>query len=345
VIRIGPHEIANPLFLAPMAGISDSLFRTLCSEYGAGYATSEMVSSDTLLHNHRKTRFRVRRAQGGLPHAVQIAGSDPVKLADAARFNVSNGADVIDINMGCPAKKVCNKMAGSALLADEKLVERILRSVVAAVAVPVTLKIRTGTERANRNGVRIAKLAESCGIQALAVHGRTRADRFTGAAEYDTIAAIKQAISIPVIANGDISTPEKAQYVLNHTRADGIMLGRAAQGYPWIFREVSHWLSTGEKLQAATVTETHSVLIRHVTDMHKLYGEYRGVRIARKHISWYCKRQRNAAAFRQRVNHVETSREQLALIDGFFTGLVFADLANEIIPPPRPPGLPGPRSP
>lgn len=310
-----------------MAGVTDSLFRELCLEQGAGYAASEMVSSDTSLHNHRKTRFRVKRASEVLPHAIQIVGSEPHKLAEAARFNVSIGADVIDINMGCPAKKVCNKLAGSALLADESQVEKILGAVVAAVNVPVTLKIRTGPDRENRNGVRIARLAQSCGVQALAVHGRTRADRFKGEAEYDTIAAIKNSVDIPIIANGDIRTLQQAQDVLKRTRADGIMIGRAAQGYPWIFREISFGLKTGEVLEAATATETHSVLVRHVKGMHQLYGEYRGVRIARKHISWYCKHQRGAAAFRQLVNSVETSKEQLTLIDGFFEGLDLCDHA------------------
>lgn len=318
MLRIGQFDISNTLFLAPMAGVTDSIFRSICVEQGAGFVTSEMVSSDTTLHNTSKTVNRVRRANTTLPHSVQIVGSDPHKLAQAAQYNVTLGADIIDINMGCPAKKVCNKLAGSALLEDEKLVAKILRAVVKAVDVPVTLKIRTGPDRERRNGVNIARIAEANGVQALAVHGRTRVDRFAGEAEYDTIREIKQTISIPVIANGDIRTPADAVRVLQHTHADGLMIGRAAQGNPWLFREIRQLLDTGKVTVAANDCERHNVLTRHVQELHALHGEFRGVRIARKHISWYCKHQRGSANFRNTVNQVETATEQLALIAHFF---------------------------
>jgi len=286
-IDIGPFTARNNVFLAPMAGISDAPFRSLCARENAGYAASEMISSDSTLHATDKTRHRVLRCNNGLPHAVQIAGSSPDYLADAAEFNVRLGADIIDINMGCPAKKVCNRAAGSALLEHPKLVRQILRSVVARVDVPVTLKIRTGPSPAERNGVAIVKLAEEEGVACVAVHGRTRSDKFKGYAEYDTIKAIKESVQIPVIANGDISSADDAVSVLNYTKADGVMIGRAAQGNPWIFKEVVAVLSGG-------------------------------TRIARKHIAWYCKGLRNANVFRQRVNHVESAKEQTLIVQQFF---------------------------
>lgn len=327
MFELGDWTIRNNLCLAPMAGVTDSVFRRLCVDFGAGYITSEMISSDTTLHNSQKTLSRRVRASNDLPHTVQIVGSDPQTLAQAAQYNVDTGADIIDINMGCPAKKVCNKAAGSALLSDEKLVGAILQAVVKAVSVPVTLKIRTGPTRADRNGVTIAKIAEDAGIQALAVHGRTREDRFKGEAEYATIAAIKQAIGIPVIANGDITTPEQAASVLSQTGADGIMIGRAAQGQPWIFREIRAWLDNGTVLAPPTNDEIHATVVRHVNGLHALYGEYRGVRIARKHIAWYCKHKRNSAAFREQINYEETAAGQIDMINRFYSGDTFANAA------------------
>lgn len=327
MFELGKWTIKNNLCLAPMAGVTDSVFRRLCVDFGAGYITSEMVSCDTTLHNSQKTLSRVQRAADHLPHTVQIVGSDPHSLAEAAQYNVRNGADIIDINMGCPAKKVCNKAAGSALLSDEKLVSTILQSVVGAVTVPVTLKIRTGPSRDQRNGVTIAKIAEAAGIQALAVHGRTREDRFKGQAEYDTIAAIKQAVTIPVIANGDITTPQQAAQVLDVTGADAIMVGRAAQGRPWLFREIRTWLDHGTVMPEPTDSEVHAAVVRHVHGIHALYGEYRGVRIARKHIAWYCKHKRNSAAFREQINYVESAAQQIDMIHRFYSGDTFATAA------------------
>jgi tRNA-dihydrouridine synthase B len=283
-------------------------------------AASEMVSSNSLLWGSKKTLRRADHTGEDDPRAVQIVGSDPAMMAQAARYNVDNGAQIIDINMGCPAKKICNVYAGSALMQNEKLVVEILEAVVKSVDVPVTLKIRTGWDRANKNGPAIARVAEASGIQALAVHGRTRADAFQGEAEYDTIAAIKAAVRIPIIANGDIGTPEKAALVLARTGADGLMIGRAAQGNPWIFREVEHYLATGEKLAPPPVTEVRDTLLDHLETLYAFYGEYSGVRMARKHISWYSKGLRDGAAFRHRVNQVETREAQLAMVREFFDG-------------------------
>ncbi len=288
-MRIGPYKLKNNLFLAPMAGVTDRPFRSLCRRLGAGMAASEMVSSNSLLWGSKKTLRRADHTGEDDPRAVQIVGSDPAMMAQAARYNVDNGAQIIDINMGCPAKKICNVYAGSALMQNEKLVAEILEAVVKSVDVPVTLKIRTGWDRANKNGPAIARVAENSGIQALAVHGRTRADAFQGEAEYDTIAAIKAVVKIPVIANGDIGTPEKAALVLARTGADGLMIGRAAQGNPWIFREIEHYLATGEKLAPPPVTEVRDTLLDHLETLYAFYGEYSGVRMARKHISWYSK--------------------------------------------------------
>jgi tRNA-dihydrouridine synthase B len=320
-MHIGPHVLKNNLIVAPMAGVTDRPFRQLCKAMGAGMAVSEMIAANPQLWNTAKSQRRSDHRGEVDPISVQIAGADPQMMADAARHNVQRGAQIIDINMGCPAKKVCNVAAGSALLRDEQLVGKILDSVVAAVEVPVTLKIRTGWDAHNRNAVRVAKIAESCGIQALSVHGRTRACGFAGNAEYDTIAAVKSEINIPVIANGDIDSPEKAREVLSRTRVDAIMIGRAAQGRPWIFREIEHFLVSGEHLPAPEVGEIHGVLVRHLHALYALYGEQSGVRIARKHISWYTSTLACVATFRQTMNRLETAREQLAAVDRFFTEL------------------------
>lgn len=324
-MQIGPYQLANNLVLAPMAGVTDRPFRQLCKKMGAGLAVSEMVSSNSLLWGSEKTKRRANHDGEVEPKSIQIAGADPKMMAEAARYNVDNGAQIIDINMGCPAKKVCNVMAGSALLQDEPLVSRILDAVIAAVDVPVTLKIRTGWDKSHRNGTRIARIAEAAGVQALSIHGRTRACGYKGDAEYETIAAIKSAISIPVIANGDITTPEKAKYVLEYTGADGIMIGRAAQGRPWIFREVEHFLKTGEKLPEPNVAEVRNILLEHLRNLYNFYGEYTGVRVARKHISWYSKGHPHGAVFRQLVNRVDTVEEQLQLIQEFFDKLMMRE--------------------
>ena len=321
-MQIGPYKLANQLILAPMAGVTDRPFRQLCRKMGAGMAVSEMVSSNSLLWGSEKTRRRANHDGEGEPRAVQIMGADPQMMAEAARYNADNGAQIIDINMGCPAKKVCNVAAGSALLQDETLVGNILDAVVNAVDVPVTLKIRTGWDTDNRNGVRIAHIAESAGIQSLAVHGRTRACGYKGEAEFDTIAAIKSAINIPVVANGDITTPEKAKAVLDYTGADAVMIGRAAQGRPWIFREIDHYLRTGTKLPEPGVNEVRDILLEHLDNLYAFYGEYTGVRMARKHISWYSKGQRHGAAFRQAVNRVESVEEQREITKTFFDDLI-----------------------
>lgn len=318
MMEIGTHTIDNPVFLAPMAGVTDRPFRDLCAAQGAGFAASEMISSDTLLFATAKTRHRIERANNNLPHAVQIAGADPDDMADAAALNVTYGAEIIDINMGCPAKKVCNRMAGSALLQYPQQVRAILRAVVKRVDVPVTLKIRTGPTPETRNGVAIARIAEQEGISALAVHGRTRADRFKGAAEYDTIAAIADDVNLPVIANGDIRTGADASAVLAYTGAAGIMVGRAAQGNPWIFREITAALR-GETAPETPTPETIArALLTQLRGCHELYGEYRGVRIGRKHIAWYCSGLRGAAAFRASINQIETAAEQLGHVERFF---------------------------
>jgi tRNA-dihydrouridine synthase B len=305
-----------------MAGVTDRPFRQLCKQLGAGMAVSEMVSSNSLLWGSEKTKRRANHDGEVEPRSIQIVGTDPQLMADAARYNVENGAQIIDINMGCPAKKICNVMAGSALLRDELLVARILNAVINAIDVPVTLKIRTGWDKSTRNGVAIAKIAESEGIQALAVHGRTRACAYTGDAEYDTIAAIKQSIQIPVIANGDIRNPEKAKFVLDYTGADAVMIGRAAQGNPWIFREINHYLATGEKLAEPSIHEIRDTLLAHLENLYQFYGEYAGVRIARKHLSWYSKGQNSSSIFRDMVNRVSSSDEQRQMTRQFFDQLI-----------------------
>ncbi|WP_212628943.1 tRNA dihydrouridine synthase DusB [Pseudomonas sp. KB-10] len=316
--RIGPYTLPNRLILAPMAGVTDRPFRQLCRRLGAGLVVSEMVTSDVRLWNSRKSSLRLLHAGDPEPRSVQIAGGDPQMMADAARKNVELGAQIIDINMGCPAKKVCNKAAGSALLRDEPLVREILDAVVGAVDVPVTLKIRTGWDRANKNGVTVAKIAEDAGISALSVHGRTRADLYTGEAEYETIAAIKQAVSIPVFANGDIDSPEKAKAVLDATGADALLIGRAAQGRPWIFREIEHYLRTGETLPAPSLLEVERILLEHLAALHAFYGELMGVRIARKHVGWYLATLPGAREFRAQFNRLDSTDAQCAHVRAFF---------------------------
>jgi tRNA-dihydrouridine synthase B len=320
-MQIGSHILKNNLIVAPMAGVTDRPFRQLCKSMGAGMAVSEMVSSNSLLWGSEKTRRRANHEGEVDPISVQIAGADPAMMAEAARYNVGQGAQIIDINMGCPAKKICNVMAGSALLQDEPLVGKILDAVVRAVEVPVTLKIRTGWDKQHKNALSVARIAESAGIQALAIHGRTRACAYTGHAEYDTIATVKAAVNIPVIANGDINTPEQARQILDYTGADAVMIGRAAQGRPWIFREISHYLETGQHIPLPEVAEIHRVLIDHLHDLYEFYGEYSGVRIARKHISWYTKGLVGSAMFRHLMNQLQSTEQQLAAVNEFFNKL------------------------
>ncbi len=321
-MQIGPYTLNNNLVLAPMAGVTDRPFRQLCKNLGAGMAVSEMVSSNSLLWGSEKTRRRANHDGETAPRAVQIAGADPRLMAEAAQYNADNGAQIIDINMGCPAKKVCNVMAGSALLQDESLVARILEAVVKAVAVPVTLKIRTGWDKGHRNGIAVAHIAEMSGIQSLAVHGRTRACAYTGEAEYDTIAAIKAAVKIPVLANGDIHTPEQAKFVLDYTGADGVMIGRAAQGRPWIFRSIAHTLATGNIMPEPGITEIRDILLDHMRNLYAFYGEHTGVLMARKHLSWYSKGQSGGALFRQTINAAASIEQQTSLTHEFFDRLV-----------------------
>ena len=321
-MRIGPHLLRNNLIVAPMAGVTDRPFRQLCKRLGAGMAVSEMVTSNSLLYGSEKTRRRANHEGESAPISVQIAGADPTMLAQAARHNVDNGAQIIDINMGCPAKKVCNVWAGSALLRNEALVARILGAVVAAVAVPVTLKIRTGWDNAHRNALAIARIAEDCGIAALAVHGRSRDQLYTGCAEYDTIAAVKAALHIPVIANGDIDSPQKAAQVLRQTGADAVMIGRAAQGRPWIFREIRHYLAGGALLPPPSLAEVRDILLSHLDQLHAFYGEPQGVHIARKHLGWYARDRPENAAFRSVVNAAQSAAVQRQLTTDYFARLI-----------------------
>ena len=321
-MQIGPHRIDTPVILAPMAGVTDKPFRQLCKRLGAGLAVSEMTISDARFWKTDKSRRRMDHDGEPAPISVQIAGTEPRQLAEAARYNVDHGAQIIDINMGCPAKKVCNAWAGSALMRDESLVARILEAVVGAVDVPVTLKIRTGWDCDHRNGPVIARIAEASGIAALAVHGRTRDQHYTGQAEYDTIAAIKAELRIPVFANGDVDSPHKAAAVLKATGADAVMIGRAAQGRPWIFREVAHFLATGDVLPAPALAEVRDVLLGHLHALHAFYGEAQGVRIARKHLGWYAKDRPENAAFRAVVNRAETAETQVALTTDYFDALI-----------------------
>jgi tRNA-dihydrouridine synthase B len=320
-MQIGRYSFPGGLVAAPMAGVTDRAFRRLCRAFGADLAVSEMVSAKPALQTSPRTRRRLDHAGESGPISVQIVGGVPHDLAEAARLNVDGGAQIIDINMGCPARKVCNVRAGSALLDDERLVARILQSVVGAVDVPVTLKLRTGPDPAKRNAVRVAKIAEDAGVQALTVHGRTRTCGFGGRAEYETIAAVKATVGIPVIANGDIDSPETAQAVLDRTRADAIMIGRAAQGRPWIFREIRHFLDHGRCAPPPALREIRDVLRHHLDDLYGMYGEGPGVRIARKHVGWYTRTLHGAEGFRARFNGLETSAAQLAGIDDFLTRL------------------------
>ncbi|UTY56404.1 tRNA dihydrouridine synthase DusB [Massilia sp. erpn] len=317
-MQIGPHQLRNNVFVAPMAGVTDRPFRQLCKELGAGYAVSEMAASNPRLWASEKSARRTDHAGEMEPKAVQIAGADPQDLADCAKFNVDRGAQIIDINMGCPVKKVCNNWCGSALLQHEDLVERILHAVVGAVDVPVTLKFRTGWNRENKNALNIARIAEQAGIQMLTLHGRTRADGYTGDAEYETIAAVKAAVKIPVVANGDITTPEKARYVLDKTGADAVMVGRAAQGRPWIFREIAHFLATGTHLPPPLVAEVRHLMSEHLQAHYAFYGDFLGVRTARKHIGWYVRDLAGGEDFRQAMNKLESTTEQLRAVDQFF---------------------------
>ena len=320
-MQIGPYNISSPFVLAPMAGITDLPFRRLCREFGAGMTTSEMTTADSSLWQTQKSRKRLEMEMGidSEPRVVQIAGSDPARMALAAKLVVERGAQIVDINMGCPAKKVCKSLAGSALLENEPLVGRILDAVVAATDVPVTLKIRTGPDPQQRNGVRIARLAAACGIAALAVHGRTRACRFKGRAEYETIARIKDEVSIPVIANGDITTVEKSLEVLKLSSADALMIGRAAQGRPWIFRELNHFHQTGQHVQPLEKNQVRDIMLDHLDDLYQFYGERTGVRVARKHLSWYCASLKNSGEFRSRVVRVNSTSEQIRLTRNYFS--------------------------
>ena len=317
-MQIGPYQLTNPIALAPMAGVTDRPFRQLCRALGAGYVVTEMVSSNPKLKHTRKTKWRSNFDGEPSPLAVQIVGSEPGTLAEAAIYNVGLGAQIIDINMGCPAKKVCGKLGGSALLSDIVLVEQILKAVVAAVDVPVTLKIRTGPDTGNRNGLEVAKIAESCGIAALAVHGRTRADRFNGQAEYETIRRICNSISLPVFANGDVTTAKQARQVLDYTGAAGLMIGRGAQGNPWIFREFSHYLSSGEVLAPPQATEVHEVMRDHLQRLHNFYGEDHGVQVARKHIGWYLKGRPDSKQILYDLMRVQTAKAQFQLLEQHF---------------------------
>ena len=326
-MRIGPYVIEPRVVLAPMAGVTDKPFRQLCKQLGAGLAVSEMTTSDPRFWNTAKSRHRMDHAGEPDPISVQIAGTVPSVMADAARHNVDQGAQIIDINMGCPAKKVCNAWAGSALMREPALVADILRAVVDAVDVPVTLKIRTGWAADRRNALEIARIAEDAGIAALAVHGRTRDQQYTGTAEYDTIAQVKAALSIPVMANGDIDSPRKAEAVLAHTGCDAVLVGRAAQGRPWIFREIAHYLATGEALPPPRLSEIRDILLGHLQHLHSFYGEVSGVRIARKHLGWYAKdrpehSEEQRAAFRAVVNRAETTQAQLQLTRDYFDALI-----------------------
>ena len=320
-MRIGPYQLENNLIVAPMAGITDRPFRQLCRRMGAGLAVSEMMSSNPKVWKTDKSMNRMDHSGESGIRSVQIAGADPELMAQAAQFNVDNGAQIIDINMGCPAKKVNKKLAGSALLQYPQLVEEIVQAVVAAVDVPVTLKIRTGWDTDNRNGVEIAKIAERNGIASLAVHGRTRACMYKGEAEYATIRDIKRSISIPVVANGDITSPEKAKQVLEYTGADAIMIGRAAQGRPWIFREIDHYLRTGEHMPAPALSEVQSILMEHLVNLHQFYGEPMGARIARKHVSWYLQAHDQEGQFRRVFNALETPNEQIEALEQYFKTL------------------------
>jgi len=325
-VILGPFQLSNQLFVAPMAGVTDRPFRQLCKRLGAGYAVSEMIASNAMLWNSEKTLRRANHDGETNPISVQIAGADPSMMAQAALLNIDRGAQIIDINMGCPAKKVCNVASGSALLQNEPLVAKILEEIVKSVQlnhpkVPVTLKIRTGWDRAHKNALRIAKIAEDNGIAMLTIHGRTKADLYHGEAEYETIAEVKASVKIPIVANGDINSPEKAKLVLEKTNADAIMIGRAAQGKPWIFREIDHFLKTGNYLPAPDISEISNIMHDHLLEHYLFYGNYIGLRSARKHIAWYCKGLRNSHQFRARMNTIESCEEQLKAVQDYFEEL------------------------
>jgi len=325
-VILGPFQLSNQLFVAPMAGVTDRPFRQLCKKLGAAYAVSEMIASNAMLWNSEKTLRRANHDGETSPISVQIAGADPSMMAQAALLNIDRGAQIIDINMGCPAKKVCNVASGSALLQNEPLVARILEEIVKSVQlnhpkVPVTLKIRTGWDRNHKNAIRIAKIAEDNGIAMLTIHGRTKADLYHGEAEYETIAEVKASVKIPIVANGDINSPEKAKLVLEKTNADAIMIGRAAQGKPWIFREIDHFLKTGNYLPVPNITEISSIMHDHLLEHYSFYGDYIGLRSARKHIAWYCKGLRNSHQFRARMNTIESCEEQLKAVQDYFEEL------------------------
>jgi tRNA-dihydrouridine synthase B len=323
-LRIGPYTLANNLALAPMAGVTDLPFRLLCRRMGAGIAAGEMLTSDVRLYHTEKSRRRMDHTGEAEPRIVQIAGGDPQMMAEAAQRNVDAGAQIIDINMGCPAKKVCNKAAGSALMKDETLVRHILEAVVNAVSVPVTLKMRTGWDPDHRNGVTIARMAEAIGVQALAVHGRTRACMYQGNAEYETIRAIKQSVSIPIFANGDIDSPHKAKLVLEQTGADGLMVGRNAQGRPWIFREIAAFVRSSIVSSAPSLAEVRDIMLAHLRDLHAFYGEEAGVRVARKHIDWYARGRAAGNALRHAVMQAQDAQTQLACAGAYFDALEHA---------------------
>jgi tRNA-dihydrouridine synthase B len=323
-MHIGPHALPNPVLVAPMAGVTDRPFRMLTKRLGAGYAVSEMAASNPKLWDSVKTSRRLNHDGEAAPIAVQIAGADAAMMAQAAQFNVDKGADVIDINMGCPAKKVCNVACGSALLQHEDLVGQILDAVVAAVNVPVTLKFRTGWDRDNKNALRIARIAQSAGIAALTLHGRTRADLYTGDAEYDTIAAVKAAVNIPVVANGDITSPQKAAQVLAYTHADAVMIGRAGQGRPWLYGQVARFLADGTLLPDPTVSNMRQTLLDHLEDHYAFYGEYQGVRTARKHIQWYTEHTQGFDAFWQQLVTIDDTQVQHRAVAHYLDGLIDA---------------------
>lgn len=330
-ISIGPYTFANNLALAPMAGVTDRPFRILCRQLGAGIAASEMLTADSSLYHTRKSQLRMDHTGEPSPRIVQIAGGDAKMMANAAQINVEHGAQIIDINMGCPAKKVCNKAAGSALMQNEALVAQILRATVQAVSVPVTLKIRTGWDRDNKNALTIAHIAQDAGIQALAIHGRTRADKYMGLAEYETIRAIKQQLSIPIFANGDLTCPIKAKEVLQHTQADGLMIGRAAQGRPWIFNEIAHYLEHKSLLPPLAIQKQRAIMCSHLNELYSFYGDHQGLRIARKHIGWYCKSAAQLAInsrveiekWRAQIVRATCIKSQLSLVQDMFDSIEF----------------------
>ena len=321
-MHIGPYKLDNPLIVAPMAGVTDRPFRTLCKHFGAGHAVSEMMTANATLYAQKKTMYRANFEGELAPISAQIAGSDPQLLAEAARYQVANGAQIVDINMGCPAKKVCRKLAGSALLKDEALVRQLLEAVVDAVDVPVTLKTRLGFANGEENILRVADMAEQAGIATLAIHGRTREQMYTGEARYELIREVKRSVRIPVIANGDIDSPQKAKYVLEKTGADALMIGRAAQGRPWFFREALHYLKTGEQLPPPEVAEIREVLLGHLDELYQFYGEYTGCRVARKHIAWYTNGLYDGNAFRQAMYQQDSTAGQAQTVETYFNGLL-----------------------